>query len=241
MITIQHLQQIDLKKIQTPKLKTQITSILEDYGQATDKEFFISEYQTIMDTVYDFVTKINIDAIAFPKQTPCDDDPEELEKDKKEETSNQIKEEISKEENKAKSESPKKKSTGQKKKKTPIVEKLKKDSEEVKRKVNDTIKKVNAEISECRTKIKKYNEEKRKNEPEKRPPSRYEKIKKHFISIGNLRPDKLKESEAVDQKVQRILSKAHRNILNAYGMNSLRQLQKDQKELKEKLDKNKAA
>ena len=91
------------------------------------------------------------------------------------------------------------------------------------------------DIKACRLKIRKYNEEKRKHEPKKSKPTRHQKIKSHFISIINLVPPALKENPMIIKEAEEVLVKAHRDILNAYKMNTLR-AKKSEKEIKEKFD-----
>lgn len=94
---------------------------------------------------------------------------------------------------------------------------------------------INNDIKACRAKIRAFNKEKRENEPEKPKPKRHEKIKRHFISITNLIPPALKDDIDVLKLAERILLKAHRDIMNAYRMNTLR-TSEGEKEIKEKYD-----
>ncbi|TGV03593.1 hypothetical protein [Flavivirga rizhaonensis] len=76
-------------------------------------------------------------------------------------------------------------------------------------------------IKQCRIKIRKYNEEKRKGKPQKPKPKRHEKIKKHFISIGNLIPPNLKENLEVQKEAEKILLRGYREIINAFRINTI--------------------
>lgn len=91
------------------------------------------------------------------------------------------------------------------------------------------------DIKMCRLKIKRFNEEKRKNEPKKPKPTRHSKIKKHFISIANLIPPAHKDNIEVQKAAEKVLLKAHRGIMNAYKMNTIR-AEAVEKAIKDKYD-----
>lgn len=91
-----------------------------------------------------------------------------------------------------------------------------------KRSVQKELGELSEDIKICRAKIRKYNEEKRKNEPKKPKPNRHTRIKKHFIAIINLMPPELKENKEVLDKAEKVLLKAHRDIMNAYQMNIIK-------------------
>lgn len=91
------------------------------------------------------------------------------------------------------------------------------------------------DIKMCRLKIRRFNEEKRKNEPKKPKPTRHSKIKKHFISIANLIPPAHKDNIEVQKAAEKVLLKAHRGIMNAYKMNTIR-AEAGEKAIKEKYD-----
>jgi len=92
------------------------------------------------------------------------------------------------------------------------------------------------DIKACRLKIKHFNEEKRKNEPQKPKPRRHTKIKNHFIAIANLIPPAHKDNVKMQKEAEKILLRAHRGIMNTYGINFVR-AEAGEKAIKEKYDK----
>jgi len=92
------------------------------------------------------------------------------------------------------------------------------------------------DIKACRLKIKRFNEEKRKNEPQKPKPRRHTKIKNHFIAIANLIPPAHKDNVKMQKEAEKILLRAHRRIMNTYGINFVR-AEAGEKAIKEKYDK----
>lgn len=92
------------------------------------------------------------------------------------------------------------------------------------------------DIKACRLKIRKYNEEKRKSEPQKPKPKRHTKIKNHFIAIANLIPPAHKGNVKMQKEAEKILLRAHRGIMNTYGINFVR-AEAGEKAIKEKYDK----
>ncbi len=98
----------------------------------------------------------------------------------------------------------------------------KKNAKEGKVTLNKALEELNADIKACRVKIRKFNEERRKNAPKKPKPTRHSKIKKHFIAIANLVPPAHKENPEVQKAAEKVLLKAHRGIMNAYKMNTIR-------------------
>ena len=92
------------------------------------------------------------------------------------------------------------------------------------------------DIKACRLKIKRFNEEKRKNEPKKSKPMRHTKIKNHFIAIANLIPPAHKDNVKMQKEAEKILLRAHRGIMNTYGINFVR-AEAGELAIKEKYDK----
>lgn len=121
---------------------------------------------------------------------------------------------------------PKKKETSAKK-----AEKKQKPSESFIKDIEDLKK----DITACRAKIRAYNAERRKNMPEKPKPTRYDKIKSHFISIINLIPEKLKDDADTLKKAERLMLRTHRSIIDIYGMSQLK-ADKNEKAIIEKYD-----
>tara|TARA_R110002049_G_scaffold113040_2_gene263049 strand:+ start:18924 stop:19544 length:621 start_codon:yes stop_codon:yes gene_type:complete len=112
------------------------------------------------------------------------------------------------------------------------VKKDKKDSKTVKKELDSLSK----DIKACRLKIKRFNEEKRKNEPKKPKPMRHTKIKNHFIAIANLIPPAHKDNVKMQKEAEKILLRAHRGIMNTYGINFVR-AEAGELAIKEKYDK----
>ena len=92
------------------------------------------------------------------------------------------------------------------------------------------------DIKACRMKIKNFNAEKRKNEPKKPKPTRHSRIKNHFIAIANLIPPAHKDNVNMQKEAEKILLRAHRGIMNTYGINFVR-TEAGEKAIKEKFDK----
>ncbi len=123
------------------------------------------------------------------------------------------------------------------KKETPepkkeVAKKDKKASKTVKKELDSLSK----DIKACRLKIKRFNEEKRKNEPKKPKPMRHTKIKNHFIAIANLIPPAHKDNVKMQKEAEKILLRAHRGIMNTYGINFVR-AEAGELAIKEKYDK----
>jgi hypothetical protein len=136
---------------------------------------------------------------------------------------------------------------GEKAEKKDVKESSKKESSESKKdapkKVKEpttTVKKeldsLSKDIKACRLKIKRFNEEKRKNEPKKPKPMRHTKIKNHFIAIANLIPPAHKDNVKMQKEAEKILLRAHRGIMNTYGINFVR-AEAGELAIKEKYDK----
>lgn len=111
----------------------------------------------------------------------------------------------------------------------------KKDKEPIKT-VKKELDSLSKDIKACRLKIKRFNEEKRKNEPKKPKPMRHTKIKNHFIAIANLIPPAHKDNVKMQKEAEKILLRAHRGIMNTYGINFVR-AEAGELAIKEKYDK----
>ncbi len=116
----------------------------------------------------------------------------------------------------------------------------KKDAPKKDKEATTTVKKeldsLSKDIKACRLKIKRFNEEKRKNEPKKPKPMRHTKIKNHFIAIANLIPLAHKDNVKMQKEAEKILLRAHRGIMNTYGINFVR-AEAGELAIKEKYDK----
>jgi len=112
---------------------------------------------------------------------------------------------------------------------------LKKDGKPTKT-VKKELDSLSKDIKACRLKIKRFNEEKRKNEPKKPKPMRHTKIKNHFIAIANLIPPAHKDNVKMQKEAEKILLRAHRGIMNTYGINFVR-AEAGELAIKEKYDK----
>ena len=112
---------------------------------------------------------------------------------------------------------------------------LKKDGKPTKT-VKKELDSLSKDIKACRLKIRKFNEEKRKNEPKKPKPMRHTKIKNHFIAIANLIPPAHKDNVKMQKEAEKILLRAHRGIMNTYGINFVR-AEAGELAIKEKYDK----
>ena len=119
-------------------------------------------------------------------------------------------------------------------------ETFKKDAPKKDKEPTKTVKKeldsLSKDIKACRLKIKRFNEEKRKNEPKKPKPMRHTKIKNHFIAIANLIPPAHKDNVKMQKEAEKILLRAHRGIMNTYGINFVR-AEAGELAIKEKYDK----
>ena len=116
----------------------------------------------------------------------------------------------------------------------------KKEAPKKEKKASKTVKKeldaLSEDIKACRLKIRKFNEEKRKNQPKKPKPMRHTKIKNHFIAIANLIPPAHKDNVKMQKEAEKILLRAHRGIMNTYGINFVR-AEAGEKDIKAKYDK----
>lgn len=234
MATIKDLLQLDISKIGNDKLKEQLQQILSDHKEAKDKEDFIDVYQPTIDQAYTLVEKFAPDAIqAETKENPCEEithqNPVKKVKSstvtKKKKSGNATKKD--------------KGNTTTKKTKGSNTTKNNKsgDATTATKMTLKDVQGLDKEIQQCRIKIKKYNEERRKNQPEKKTVSRYIKIRNHILALGRLIPPGLKDDLDTQKKTKRVLIKAHRELLNTFNMTSLRNIDRDQKEIKEKFEK----
>ncbi|WP_299243079.1 hypothetical protein [uncultured Aquimarina sp.] len=208
MTTIKDLLQLDQKKIDDPELKKQVKNIIDEHKKAEDKEFFVKELQSSIDTIYELVKASSPEAIDKSNtESPCDDPDEQkpVSKDKK-----------------------------TKGKKTKGKKAAKK--EKPKTTTADTLE-MSEGLKKCDRELKAFREERRKLLPQKPPPTRYERIKRHILGLGKLIPPKLKDDLETQKQTKKILMKAHRDILNNFKMTSLRSVKRDQKEIKEKFEK----
>ena len=137
-----------------------------------------------------------------------------------------------------KSEKVEKKAAKESSKKEPIESKkeVPKKDEKPTKTVKKELDSLSEDIKACRLKIKRFNEEKRKNEPQKPKPRRHTKIKNHFIAIANLIPPAHKDNVKMQKEAEKILLRAHRGIMNTYGINFVR-AEAGEKAIKEKYDK----
>ena len=207
MATIQDILKLDLSKVQPEALQKSVKQIMEDYKNIEAKDVFEKAAADNIDKIYKMVTKVSPDAIV--ENSPCA--------------------EPITEESKTEPTSKKNKKASNKKKPIP---KDKPRKTATKTEVDAVLE----EIKQCRVKIKKYNEKKRKLEKPKPIPTRYAKIKGHFISLGNLIPENLEDKMEVQKQSKKLLKNTHRNLLKIYRMNAIRG-QKDNEELKKRLDK----
>lgn len=130
-----------------------------------------------------------------------------------------------------------KKSSKKEEKKAPEPKKeVPKKSEKPTKTIKKELDSLSDDIKACRLKIKRFNEEKRKNEPKKPKPMRHTKIKNHFISIANLIPPAHKDNVKMQKEAEKILLRAHRGIMNTYGINFVR-AEAGELAIKEKYDK----
>ncbi len=211
MATIKELEELQFDKIENSKLKQQVKEVIQGYNEAIDKEDYLEAFKPNINKIYEYVEKYFPEAIKSPLDEDCPCDEEESKSTKNEK--------------KASKPNKPKKSSKKKTKASPTPKATKKDLEELEE-----------QIKMCRVKIKQYNEEKRKGEPKKKPPTRYEKIKGHIISLENLIPDRLKNNIKAQKESKRLMQSTHRKLLEIYGMTAL-EGKNDNKELQERLDK----
>ncbi len=211
MATIQHLLDLDLAKVANPTLTETITEILDSYKNAGDKKDFLKVYQPNIDKAYTLVTKFAPDAIK---------------KEIKKKPSTTKKTSLTSASGTPKEKKRKKEEEKPKPQKKPI-QKLSATA------YADRKKEIYDELEGCREMIRIDNKQKRALAPPKRPKSTYEKVQSKVLSLGKLIPSNLKGSLEVQRQTKKILMRAHKDILNAWKMTSLRKLEKDQNEIKE--------
>jgi hypothetical protein len=96
---------------------------------------------------------------------------------------------------------------------------------------------MNEGLKKCDMELKAFRAERRKLLPQKPPPTRYVKIKNHIMALGKLIPPKLEDDLETQRQTKKTLTKAHRDILSNFKMTSLRSVNRDQKEIKERFEK----
>jgi len=222
MATIQDILKIEVSKIDNEKVRSFAEELIQDYNEMDDKTKAAEIIQGSVDRVYTLVSKYSPEALSSDIENPCDDVMEVKEK---------------KEGSKKKT---KKKNTATTRKKPAESAKSKKNDTPKaisKRKATKTeLNELEEEVKVCRVKMKIYREEKRKLEGPKRPPTRYAKIKSHFISLGNLIPDTLENKLEVQKESKKLLKSTHRSLLKIYKMTAVVG-QNDNDELKERYEK----
>lgn len=219
MIQIQDILKIDLSKIENEKVKTLTEELIADYQEMNDKEAAAKIMQESVERVYKLISKSSPEALPTALENPCEDTEEKTNVKPKKKAS------------KKPQGKPKKKPTASKSKKKE-VSKTSSKKEVTKTELNE----LEEEVKVCRVKMKMYREEKRKLEGPKPTPSRYAKIKGHFISLGNLIPKSLKDNLEVQKEANKILRNTHRALLKTYRMTAIKG-QKDNEELKERYEK----
>ncbi len=206
MRTIKDFLQLDIKKIEEPDLKQQVQNLIKEHKMAEDKEFYIEQLQSSMDTIYELVEEDYPEAITSKQEeSPCGD-AEESE------------------------------TVREKNKKTDKDKKFDNKKEKPKSTKADILP-MNPKLQKCDADLKAYRAERRKLLPQKPPTTRYMKIKNHIMSLGNLIPPKLKDDLESQKETKKILMKAHRDLLKSFKMTSLRNVKRDQNEIKEKYEK----
>ncbi len=216
MATIEDIQQLQLEKIKHPTLQQSVTEIMEGYDNAEDTADFITVFQPNIDKAFQLISKLAPQAIATKENGPCPS-PE------KEKTT----------EIQSKATGPKKQKDGKSKTKPEAEAKPMLSTKQYK----DLKKGIDDKLEECRRMIRVSNKEKRALLPPKRPQSTYEKVQKKILSLGKLIPSNLKDHLEVQRETKKILIKAHKDILSAWRMNSLKKLEKDQRLIRENYQK----
>lgn len=224
MTTIKEILQIDPSKIDDQEIQVLVKKFQEDIKDAADEELKEDDLQETIDEVYDMVKQLSPEAIAAEMANPCQDPeeaPTEIEKPKK----NSSKKDRSKKERNTKKPS----KSSKKKNQSKATPKMTRD-EFLKEKVT-----LNKKAQHCKLMLKKHYAQLRELQGSSPKPTRYQKIKSHFVAIGNLIPDKLKNNLEVQQETEKILLRTHRHIIDAFGMNKLK-AQKDREAIKEKYE-----
>lgn len=217
MVSIQDIIKIDLSKIENEKVKTLTEELIADYREMNDKEAASKIMQESAERVYKLISKSSPEALPKAVENPCEEIEKEVKSNKK---------------------TPKKQ--GVKTEKKPVMNKPKRKKvgeASLKKEVTKAeLNELEEEVKVCRVKMKMYREEKRKMEGSKPIPSRYAKIKGHFISLGNLIPKPLKDNLEVQKEANKILRNTHRALLKTYRMSAFKG-KKDNEELKERYEK----
>ncbi len=224
MATITDIQEIRITNIQDPEIQDLVKKLQQDLKNTTDTELQEDGQQEDIDQIYDMVKSLAPTAITKQAASPCLEAPQTSSKEKDEPKTD------------------KKKDSNNTKKKTKKTKKKERPKSKPKVKVNPNSddrkaerEKLNKKAQHCKLMLRKHYEEMRKLEDPKSKPTRYQKIKNLFASIGNQIPDKLKNNLEVQQETEKILLRAHRQIIDAFGMSKLK-AQKDQQAIKEKYD-----
>lgn len=219
MATIEKILKIDLTKIDNEKVRSFAEELIQDYKEMEDKEKAAEIIQESVDKVYALVSKYSPEALSSELENPCDD--------------------VTEKKGKGKKKAPKKKKVTTKKKPVENTKSEKKNTSNTKPEQKATKAELNEleeEVKICRVKMKMYREEKRKLEGPKPKPTRYAKIKGHFISLANLMPKGLKDDLKAQKEANRLLRNTHRSLLKIYKMNAIKG-QKDNEELQERYEK----
>ncbi len=222
MATIQDILKIEVSKIENKKVRSFAKELIEDYKAMDDKDKAAEIIQGSVDKVYTLVRKYSPEALPSDIENPCEDVPDKTDK-----------------KSKSKKKTQKKEHTTAKKKPDDSTKIEKKNTSNVKPERKATTAELNEleeEVKECRVKMKMYREEKRKLEGPKPQPTRYAKIKGHFISLGNLIPKGLKDDLKAQKETNRLLRNTHRSLLKIYKMNAVKG-RTDNDELKERYEK----
>lgn len=222
MATIQDILKIEVSKIDNEKVKSFTEELIRDYKEMDDKEKAAEIIQGSVDKVYTLVSKYSPEALPTVAENPCDDVTK-----------------VKQKKGKSSKKTQKKKPTTAKKKVSESAKTQKKKTSNVKPEQKATKAELNEleeEVKVCRVKMKMYREEKRKLEGPKPQPTRYAKIKGHFISLGNLIPKGLKNDLEAQKEANRLLRNTHRSLLKIYRMNAVKG-RTDNDELKERYDK----
>lgn len=93
---------------------------------------------------------------------------------------------------------------------------------ETSKRIMEELKKLEPEIAECRATIREYNKKKREAQGPKPKKSRYTLLKERLLSLVSLIPAKLQEDPQVYTKTEKILLKAHRELIEAWQMSKVK-------------------
>ena len=84
------------------------------------------------------------------------------------------------------------------------------------------LKDLKPELDRCRTVVNEANKKKREAEGAKPKKTRLTKLKTKLLSIARLIPPQLKDNPDVQKKTEKILLTAHRELVNAWGMDKVK-------------------